>query len=568
MKIIPYFKIDLLIKTKFVFYVFLLATTKSITAQNNVIYNQFFMNPYMYNPAYAGVEGHTVVFGFHKQQWQNIKNAPTYSNVNFHTPLKNGLGFGAMVFNQSIGPINNTWGKVSGSYLITIDKEHHFRFGMSAGGGVNSIDFTELDAPDDPALLNLVDNNFMIGDFGATYHFDHFNIGFSIPNLVTYDAFVGESRSSIKIRPLDNLMIKTNYRGHITDDFALESHLIYRYSRIGPSLLEGTAIAHIYHVVWAGITYRQDNNVIGLAGFKVNEKIAIGYTFELGNPNFAGNLGPSHEIHFGYHIGDRKHSSRHVSSFIKSHRLTPEEREMKAEREREEKLAALMEPVATTENKEPNNDTDNINKDEKKTDQSESQKYLTEDINNTDQEDTSIKKYDNTKTDLPIDQSKKIEDNTMETTLNDENPSISDEQNQALEADQKVLDSIPVADEPQQDEEIGRINPDLTDDFRSYEELSRSDKPMKVKRGNHLLELPPGNYVIAGVFESFEYAESYSDKLFEMGYYKSIIGFVSARSYYYTIIYKNEDFGKAKAEWRRLKILPNLSSIWLLTVEE
>lgn len=630
---------------------FLLINILPLRAQVNVVYNQFFMNPYLYNPAYAGVEGHTVVFALYRQQWMNFESSPAISNVAFHTPLKGGIGIGATIFNETQGPLTTSWGKISSSYLITVDKEHYLRFGLSLGAGNNTLNFTELDAPTDPAFTNLVDNStFLIGDFGATYHFGHFNAGFSIPNLVTYDVISPETNSPIKVSPLDNVLFKVNYRGHLNDDVAIEPHLIYRYSDIGPDQYEGTVILHIKHVTWAGASFRQDNNLVGLLGIKLKESFAIGYSFELGNSSISSTLGPTHEVHIGYHLGSKKEHAEHVSSFIKSHRLSAEDRAKKAELERERKLAALrksrsdQQPDRTSQGEDEDslggllsgstNDTTtdapaeentaeqdppstvNTVPAEQRTNQfGEQEKQVT--FERTDAEgktqavnawvpaDTPDEKWkldpdaehrerttpDGT-TEVAVELLRtNAEGNTdkvvrwqpvTEASPNDNTPieesPVDTTPQEVAKEDEVIPEETPreeeqppvVVNQPTEpiEDVLSPQDSTLTDDFRTPEELAQSSEPENVKRGSHILELPEGSYVIAGAFESFDGAENISDTLFERGFHEAKVGYVSARGYYYVVIFESEQVTRAQSERNRIRTLPGLDQVWVLTVSE
>ncbi|MDW3191627.1 MAG: PorP/SprF family type IX secretion system membrane protein [Cytophagales bacterium] len=630
---------------------FILINILPLRAQVNVVYNQFFMNPYLYNPAYAGVEGHTVIFALYRQQWMNFQNSPAISNVSFHTPLKGGIGIGATVFNETQGPLTTSWGKISSSYLITVDKEHYLRFGLSLGAGNNTLNFAELDAPTDPAFTNLVDNStFLIGDFGATYHFGHFNAGFSIPNLVTYDVISPETNSPIRVSPLDNVLFKANYRGHLNDDLAIEPHLIYRYSSEGPDQYEGTVIFHIKHVTWAGASFRQDNNLVGLIGIKLKESFAIGYSFELGNSSIASTLGPTHELHVGYHLGSKKEHAEHVSSFIKSHRLSAEERAKKAELERERKLAALrksragQQPARTAQGEQEDEDslggllgtsTEENNTDpdpaptetdpapevpsEQRTNQfGEREKQVTFERTGADGEPQSVNAWvpadtpdekwkldpeaehrertapDGTvevaiellRTDAegntdkvvrwqPVEEATPVQETPVEDTPVVEAPTetpVDPTPQEVVKEDipeetpvevenTPVVVVVPQENTPPQDST-------LTEDFRTPEELAQSTEPETVKRGSHILELPAGSYVIAGAFESFDGAEDVSDQLFERGFHEAKVGYVSARSYYYVVIFESDQESSARSERNRIRNLPDLDQVWVLTVSE
>ncbi|MFY0690263.1 MAG: PorP/SprF family type IX secretion system membrane protein [Cyclobacteriaceae bacterium] len=635
----------------------ILCSATTSFAQQSDIYNQFYMNPYLYNPAYAGVEGHTVLYALYNQKWSGITDAPSMRHVSFHTPLKGGIGIGATAFNYVQGGlINNSAGKISASYLVSIDRKHHLRFGMSVGGGTQFLNFGELDDPTDPVFGNLaLNNSFAIADFGATYHFDHFNVGFSIPNLVSYDALGPDGFSPIRVKPLDNLMIKINYRGHLSDDIAIEPHLIYRYSAFGPDQYEATAIFHIYHIVWLAATYRQDNNLAFSVGTKIKEMFGLGYAFELGNASLTNFLGPSHEVHIGYHLGTKKAHAEHVSSFIKSHRLTAEERAAKAAQEREERLLALQESRETPDDDalsiasqpEPEPEPENI--DHWEMDQTHGDVVRSNEFNeqvkaviikhrneegeeemaiawvNADEdwelieteeplkrvsingereigvkyyrtgpngEKEMIVKWEPVLTPDQVDailagqnttealnEEEPIENQIVTTPQEVKEPVVTEPviTERAVEtpveqieesAPEEEFTSMPDEQEPEQVPVQQEIDRELTDDTRTHEELTNSNEPLTVKRGNNMLELPAGNYVIVGAFDSYENAENLSDRIFEQGFHDTIVGYVSARKHYYVVVYRSDNVQNATREKNRLKNRSGFTDVWVLTVND
>lgn len=633
----------------------LILSANCVVAQQTEIYNQFFMNPYLYNAAYAGVEGHTVLYALYHNKWTNLDGGPEISHFSFHTPLKGGIGIGAAAFNDRYGPIGKNQGKISASYLLTIDREHHLRLGLSIGGGTQSLNFGSLDDPTDPAFTNIISNqSFAVADFGATYHFGHFNVGFSIPNLIGYDVFQGESISPIRVKPLDNTMFKINYRGHISHDLAIEPHLIYRYSNLVPDQIEATVIFHIYHLVWAGATYRQNNTYAATFGAKIKEKFALGYAFELGNTAISGLTGPSHEVHLGMHLGTKKEHAAHVSSFIKSHRLTPEQRAALAAKEREEKLQALQ-----ASRQAPRQDSDAlgiVGSNQSDSDalgiagKSEEPEEEAQEVANETAWEVDASLPTATRTNPFGEQEKAIvirqvsaagdtvyavawepveedwelvdeppinrssSDGTTElgvkyyrTKSNGEKELIikwepvvsSSQMNDLLESSstEEVLaqNTVNMVDEPVEDIEPEDIEQEevpiteevpveptprnviaaekekgdetLTEDFRTHEELAASDEPLAVTRGDNMLELPVGYYLIGGAFEEYEHAEDYSDELFPKGYHDVIVGYSSARGYYYTVLSRHASLNEANAEKARVRRRQGMSDVWVLNVE-
>ncbi|REE02125.1 PorP/SprF family type IX secretion system membrane protein [Marinoscillum furvescens] len=639
----------------------------SVSAQQvPKVYNQFFMNPYIYNPAFAGVEGHSVIFATYKKDWMNIDGAPTTYNANFHVPLKGGLSFGVMAYSEQTGAYQQSGGKVTAGYLISIDREHFFRFGMSLGAGTNSIDFDRVE-PNDLAFLDLNNSSFLIGDVGMAYHFGHFNVGLALPKLFENEFYTAETSPEFSFKPQNHVLLKMNYRGHLGDDMAIEPHLLYRYNKHLPDQLEATVILHLLHIVWVGGGYRQDAGFVGLLGAKFMEKIGVGYAYQYGNPTTASLAGPSHEIHIGYHLGTRKEHAEHVSSFIKSHRKSAEQRAREAELERQKQLQALQrsrqaaqetdeddlgsllggaKPVdetkkATNWNYEQENEpVVRINKFGEKergikfdrvNEKGEKEVVFswlpppppgaTEEvyeIANPDEEPLIRTKPDGTK-EAGIKWVRTIDGGEKETLIIwdeilteseaetiDHNPAVAKELKDAkirITADpvaeepaetepeqaqepviqepepveEKPAEAIEepaevIAEEkPQQetrDEEEAKGDVSLTDDFRTPEELVESDEHLEVRRGGHMLELPAGNYVVAGVFESFENAEDESDRLFQRGFHDTKVGFLTARGYYYVVIYQSDSLSKANSEKNRIRNRSGLSDVWVLKVNE
>ena len=312
---------------------------EGIFAQSPQIYSQYFINPYLYNPAMAGVEGHTAFFLIYRAQWVGIEGAPQVGQLSWHMPLKNGIGIGALVNSDQVGPLSSTFFKFTTSYLLNLDLTHFFRFGLSVGGGYNAIDraslFTigrfEESLSDD--LSKYRDNSFYYhADFGMMYHFGRFNVGFSFPQLVGYSGVSENTFSTVRVSALDNIFFKMNYRqSFFNDNLAIEPHFLYRFNRHGSHQYEGSLIFHLNHLLWIGGSYRHEGGIIGFAGFKMANAIAIGYSFDLSGGDLANHSIGNHEVHVGFHLGGRKPHSEHEHSFIKSHKDGRTEEEKAAE---------------------------------------------------------------------------------------------------------------------------------------------------------------------------------------------------------------------------------------------
>jgi type IX secretion system PorP/SprF family membrane protein len=523
---------------------FILLVSTNLIAQEQRVFSQFFMNPYIYNPAYAGAEGHSALFVMHRTQYTGLNGGPTFSHANFHTPMAKGVGLGGMVYNEVEGGILKTSGfKATASYLIAHDRKHYFRFGMSLGAGTTSLDASNpaiaADIFGDPAFANL-SNQHLIADFGISYHFDHFNVGIAIPNLVSREVISSESFSPIKISPLDNMLIKVNYRGHISHDFAIEPHLLYRYSNVTTSQYEAAVIAHLKHIVWVGASYREGAGINLLAGFKIKEKMAIGYAFEMGNSDKASITGATHELHIGYHLSEHKkhHGHGHRSSFIKSHKLSAEER------------AALAEKKQLAQEEKDRKAQERLDKLNEVKEPAKAEEVVQTEVNTNEQAEAEQKDV----REPVIGQPKSVEDIEKQ-----ENSNLSD--NRTSEKEKVTVGSI------QENNTVNNGSEENNNLVNSEEEITSPEGAPRVKRGTHILELPPGNHVIAGAFSEFDRAENYSDLMFQRGFHDTVVGYQSEKGYYYVVLFRSANHTDASKQRTRIRKNKGLEEVWILTVE-
>ena len=301
--------------------------------QNPHVYSQYFMNPYVYNAAMAGVEGHNAVFLMYRQQWQGLEGAPRVSHLNWHTPLKHATSIGVMLSNEQIGPLTNNAFKFTLAYLMSVDKTHFFRFGLSLGAAQQGLDIGKiigngaLSARYATELTNYRPQSFhFLADFGMMYHFGRFNLGVSFPELLGRSTLNTGWVSPVRGLPIERIFFKANYRRSLFDDaIALEPHFLYRYDYAGSNQYEASMVVHIAHFAWVGVSYRQNAGLIGLLGFKVNTYLGFGYAYDLTMGDFAQYAGGTHEIHVGLHIGQRYGHVEHVTSFIKSQKEAHED---------------------------------------------------------------------------------------------------------------------------------------------------------------------------------------------------------------------------------------------------
>ncbi|MGL1885560.1 MAG: type IX secretion system membrane protein PorP/SprF [Reichenbachiella sp.] len=515
-------------KNLFVFFLGLTLAGNSLSAQDQGIYSQFFMNPYIINSAYVGSTGYSTFFGTYRQQWVGLEGAPQSMYLSFHTPLENNLSIGGYAYNDNIDFINTSGGKITGGYLMQLDRKQFVRFGLSVGGGYSGYD---VEAGNDPALATLSGTSFVTADIGATYYYNNFNVGISVPNLIGRETVSAESFSPIRFAPYENITINANYRHFINKTLSIEPHVIYRFSYVDMPQYEVAVIAHLGHVVWAGLNYRQDYGMAALAGFKIKEEWAIGFSYEYGATELDGFSSGTFELSLGYNMGKKKKKQKQSISFISNFKKT------KAE---EEKAARRRQQVAQ-----------------------QRQKAATEKA----AEEAAIATVAVAATD-PIE-----EPNDVELASDGTGIAI------AYEA---IDHSIPLQTRTDAGGiwEIGTTYNQTKVDSTKISTVKWSDAltatpdhdnlPPNTHRrvpGN-ILELPAGHHVIAGEFDSYEEAEDYSDKIFAMGFHGSLVGHLESLEgkKYVVVVHKGATMGIAMEEQEKWSKRKNLDHVYILNV--
>jgi type IX secretion system PorP/SprF family membrane protein len=310
------------------FYVLITAQVLScpnIIAQNFPVYNSYYINPYLYNPAEAASE-YTYVLVNHRQQWMNIEGAPVLSTLNVNTMLDNShAAVGVKLSSYKRGLLNTSDAMLTYGYGIGLSEKSRLYFAMSAGAITNSINVDEADAGD-PAIANYLENNIQpAANFGLAIKSESgFNFGIALPQLFAPKFNSASSFENTAVSPVDNIIVSAYYRkklsGKMTnrrrkgvnqkvktdESYApIEVYLLYKYAKAGNSQAEATLKLNLSQHFWLAGGYRQSYGMSGSLGLSFG-KFLLSYSYEPGNqPEPAFSLG-SHEVQLGLKLGSLK----------------------------------------------------------------------------------------------------------------------------------------------------------------------------------------------------------------------------------------------------------------------
>ena len=103
-------------------------------AQQDPLYSQYINNPFVLNPAYAGLTNNLNTAVSYRQQWAGFEGSPKTFNANGHISLfDNKMGAGLMLISDKIGYTTTNEVLGSYSYRIRVTEDKILSFGLQAG---------------------------------------------------------------------------------------------------------------------------------------------------------------------------------------------------------------------------------------------------------------------------------------------------------------------------------------------------------------------------------------------------------------------------------------------------
>ncbi len=266
-------------------------------------YTQYMYNIGSFNPAYAGTVENPDISALYRAQWIDIPGAPRTLRLGLNLPWaneKNGMGFN--VISDQLGPTSQTFVNAAYSFQINVSQYTRLSFGVNAGGALFNIDFSKGEFEDPEPLINNQDLNEFYPTVGAGLFLydDNWYLGASVPNFITGSA-------SDEIASLINDQIQfTAIGGYIfelSDELKFKPAFLAHMVQGLPLQFNLSANFLFSDVFTAGVGYRVNNSLSGLAGFQISSAVFAGYSYDYNTNNLAQYNQGSHELILKFYLG-------------------------------------------------------------------------------------------------------------------------------------------------------------------------------------------------------------------------------------------------------------------------
>lgn len=268
-------------------------------AQQLPHFTQYFLNPYVINPAATGVAGAWVGQINGRYQWVGIKDAPRTFNLSLNGPLNNKkIGLGAQLFTDIVGPTRRTGISGSYAYQLKLTDDINLGMGMSLGLLDYVIDGSKvsLENPDDIAISNGLQRS-LEPDAGIGFHLysDEFYVGVSAPQIIGkkvkfFDDYNGDAS-------LDrHYFFYGGYKYKVNEEIMIEPAALVKMVPPAPVQFEASVRGVYKNMVWAGAAYRMDAAVMFMLGYTFQDNLSFGYSYDMPTSKIGTHTSGTHEL--------------------------------------------------------------------------------------------------------------------------------------------------------------------------------------------------------------------------------------------------------------------------------
>jgi type IX secretion system PorP/SprF family membrane protein len=298
---------------KFILYFVLLIIGNEAFAQQLPQFSSYQLSPFLYNPAYAGVDGTTQLNAVIRNQWAGVRGAPQTDVINGYGLLRNEkMAVGATAFKDVAGADSRRGINVSYAYHLRLKDDMSLSLGLSAGFLQYKLDHTIVNPYDDgdPVFNNSILSSVVpTATFGAYLYTDDFYASLSLPQLLTstFDIDSDYSDNSLVSDGLTNhIYIGGGYIKELNSTFTLEPSVLFMLAPPAPLSLEIMSKVIYKDMLWTALSYRLNDAVALYIGVDLNEKFYLAYAHDFVTSDISTVSSGTNEFKLGFRFNQPK----------------------------------------------------------------------------------------------------------------------------------------------------------------------------------------------------------------------------------------------------------------------
>jgi type IX secretion system PorP/SprF family membrane protein len=298
-------------KMKKYYFLFLIGATslfvKDACAQQDPQFSQYMFNPLFVNPAYAGSRGIMNGALEMRTQWVGFGDGrPNTQVLAINTPTKKGkVGLGLEVFNDAIGPKNNTGAYLDYAYRVPLGKGK-LAFGLGAGLMSYRVNWAKIDYKDNAdGYASLGTTNITKPDFkfGVYFNNKNFYMGVSYTHINREVYAITKDTFQFKAQMSSHGFFTIGRAFQLSDNVLFSPSIMYR----GVAGQSGGDVDlnlnfKFKDVLWVGVSLRSEKSIIAIVQYNITSHLKVGYSYDMTMNKLRNYQSGSHEIVLGFDI--------------------------------------------------------------------------------------------------------------------------------------------------------------------------------------------------------------------------------------------------------------------------
>lgn len=259
---------------------FLIGSAAFAQQETTITMYRYHMN--MVNPAYAGMDGETVLTSTFRDQWTGVPESPLTQAVSFGTTVGKNLGLGVSMVNDKNFVEKQTFVGIDFSYKVKMTENSDLYLGVKAGGNfynVNSSGLNTYNIQADPALGDISTFTPNAG-LGAVLKSDKYFVSFSVPRMLSTEKAKNEAGYAVMATDKAHFYLSGGYDFDLSNTLVLKPSVMMRYVDNAPMSTDFTALMQFNKVFEIGGTYRTDQAYAVMGDVTINKRLLVGYAYE------------------------------------------------------------------------------------------------------------------------------------------------------------------------------------------------------------------------------------------------------------------------------------------------
>ena len=282
-------------------------------AQQLPQFTSYQLSPFLYNPAFAGVDGTTQLNAVIRNQWSGVREAPQTDVISSYGLLRNEkMGLGATAFKDVAGADSRRGITLSYAYHLRVKNDMSLSLGLSAGFLQYRLDHTIINPYDDgdPVFNSTVLSSVVpTATFGAYLYADNFYASFALPQLLSSNFTVKDEyndNSLIEGGLTNHIFVGSGYIKDINDAFTIEPSLLLMLSSPAPASVELMTKLTYKDLLWTALSYRFNDAVCMYIGIDIDKRFYVAYAHDFVASELSTVTSGTNEFKLGFRFNKAK----------------------------------------------------------------------------------------------------------------------------------------------------------------------------------------------------------------------------------------------------------------------